>query len=321
LKRGAGVLGWAIVVVLGFVALMRLVSWDSLEPFIVLDALTLLVYLPAWVVGIAAAIGRRWWLALSALVIVVVQVVFLAPEFLAATPVPSWARQATTLKVFDANIDKSFRFETGYAQAIEDDHPDLVTLEEFTPGALYSMMTSGVLAGFPYRCAAPAPEALGFLIASKLRLTGCQVKTVMWDGQPAPYMVDATLSTPAGSVTVRVVHTLAPLPSYWHEWSAALAAINRSVSPGNDTRMLMVGDFNATWGNAGFVALVHKGLTDGAAARGDALDMTWPNGAVVPPFVRIDHVLTGSQLAVTEIATGPGFGSDHRYLLATVAIR
>ena len=49
--------------------------------------------------------------------------------------------------------------------------------------------------------------------------------------------------------------------------------------------------------------------------------MTWPNGALVPPFVRIDHVLTGTHLAVTQITTGPGSGSDHRYLLATIAIQ
>jgi len=41
----------------------------------------------------------------------------------------------------------------------------------------------------------------------------------------------------------------------------------------------------------------------------------------VPPFVRIDHVLTGTGLAVTQITAKPGFGSDHRYLLATVAVR
>jgi endonuclease/exonuclease/phosphatase (EEP) superfamily protein YafD len=85
--------------------------------------------------------------------------------------------------------------------------------------------------------------------------------------------------------------------------------------------MLMVGDFNATWGNAGFVALLHDGLIDGAAARGHALEMTWPNGAIVPAFVRIDHVLTGAHLAVTSIASEPGFGSDHRYLIATVAVQ
>jgi endonuclease/exonuclease/phosphatase (EEP) superfamily protein YafD len=83
----------------------------------------------------------------------------------------------------------------------------------------------------------------------------------------------------------------------------------------------MVGDFNATWDNRGFAALLDDGLTDAAAARGKAIDMTWPNGALIPPFVRIDHLLTGANLAATAIATGPGFGSDHRYLTATVAVR
>ena len=96
----------------------------------------------------------------------------------------------------------------------------------------------------------------------------------------------------------------------------ALADVGQSVRASGDSLMLMVGDFNATWGNKGFVALLH----DGVAARGKATDMTWPNSAVVPPFVRIDHVLTGARLAVTQIAAKPGFGSDHRYLVATVAI-
>ena len=165
------------------------------------------------------------------------------------------------------------------------------------------------------------PGATGFLIASRLRLTGCQVRTVLWDGSWTPYMVQATLWPPGGPVAVRLVHTLAPFPAYWREWSAALAAVDRSVRASGDSHMLMVGDFNATWGNSGFAALLHDGLTDGAAARGQATGMTWPNGAVVPPFVRIDHLLTGPHLAVTRIAAKPGFGSDHRYLVATVAIQ
>ena len=132
-------------------------------------------------------------------------------------------------------------------------------------------------------------------------------------------MVEATLWSQGGPVALRLVHTLAPFPVSWREWSAALAAFGRSVRASGDSRMLMVGDFNATWGNSGFVGLLRNGLSDGAAARGKAADMTWPNGAVVPPFVRIDHVLTGARLAVTEIAAKQGFGSDHRYLVAAVA--
>ena len=321
MRVGLLVVGWLVVAGLGLVALLRLVAWDSAELLIVLDALTLVVYLPAWVVAAGALIARRWWLAAAAAVIIAAQLTFTLPELLAAAPVPVWARHAPVVRVFDANIDKSLRFEAGYVRAIEADRPDLLTFEEFTPPALQSMTASGVLASFPYRCAAPAYGATGFLIASRLRLTGCQVRTVWWEGQWTPYMVEATLWSPGGPVDLRLVHTLAPLPAYWREWSAALAAVGRSVRASGDSRMLMAGDFNATWGNSGFVALLHDGLTDAAAARGEATDMTWPNGAVVPPFVRIDHVLTGERLAVTEITAKPGFGSDHRYLLATVAIR
>ena len=313
--------GWLIVAVLGLAALLRLVAWDSIEPLIVLDALTLTAYLPAWVVAIAALIARRWWLAAAAVVIVAAQLTFVLPELLAAAPVPAWARHAPVVRVFDANIDKSLHFEAGYVRAIEQDRPDLITLEEFTPPALQSMVASGVLARFPYRCVAPAYGATGFLIASRLRLTGCRIRTVWWDGLWTPYMVEATLWSRGAPIALRLVHTLAPFPAYWREWSATLADVDRSVLASGDSRMLMVGDFNATWGNSGFVALLHDGLSDGAAARGKAIDMTWPNGAVVPPFVRIDHVLTGTRLAVTEIAAKPGFGSDHRYLVAMVAIR
>ena len=314
--------GWLIVAVLGIVALLRLVAWDSAEPLIVLDALTPIVYLPAWGVAAGALIARRWWLAVAAAVIVTAQLAFVMPELSAAAPVPAWARHAPSVRVFDANVDKSLNFKAGYVRAIEQDRPDVITLEEFTPPALQSMVASGVLESFPYRCVAPARGADGFLIASRLRLTGCRVQIEIWDGNTwTPYMVEATLWSPGGPVALRLVHTLAPFSAYWREWSGALAAVSRSVRASGDSNMLMVGDFNATWGNSGFVALMHDGLTDAAAARGKATGMTWPDGAIVPPFVRIDHVLTGARLAVTGIAALPGFGSDHRYLVATVAIR
>lgn len=318
---GLLVVGWSIVAVLGLVALLRLVAWDSVEPLIVLNALNPIVYLPAWGVIAGALVARRWWLAAAAAVIIAAQVAFVGPELSAATPVPTWARHAPVVRVFDANVDKSLQFQAGYVRAIEQDRPDVVTLEEFTPPALQSMAASGMLVRFPYRCVAPTIGATGFLIASRLRLTNCQVRTVLWDGYRMQYMVEATLWSPGGPVALRVVHTLAPLPAYWREWTAALAAVDQSVRADGASNMLIIGDFNATWGNKEFVALLHDGLTDGAAARGKAIDMTWPNGAVVPPFARIDHLLTGARLTVTEIAAKPGFGSDHRFLVASVAIR
>lgn len=320
-RAGLLAAGWLIVAVLGLLALLRVVAWDSIEPLIVLDSLTLVLYLPSWVVAAGALIARRWWLAAAAIVVVAAHVAFVAPELSAAAPVPAWAQHAPVVRVLDVNIDKASHFDTGYRKVIESDRPDLITFEEFTPANLRSMTASGVLASFPYRCLAPADGATGFLIASRLRLTGCKVRSVFVYGQWNPYLVEATVWSPGGPVALRVVHPIAPFLAYWREWTAALAAVSQSVRASGASNMLMIGDFNATWGNQKFVALLDDGLTDGAAARGKAAAMTWPSGALVPPFARIDHVLTGTRMAVTGISAEPGFGTDHRYLVATVAIR
>jgi len=117
-RVGLLVAAWSTVAVLGFVALLRLVAWDSAEPLIVLDALTQIVYLPAWIVAAGALIARRWWLAAAAGVIVAAQVAFVLPELLAAAPLPAWARHAPVVRVFDANIDTSLHFQAGYVRAI-----------------------------------------------------------------------------------------------------------------------------------------------------------------------------------------------------------
>jgi endonuclease/exonuclease/phosphatase (EEP) superfamily protein YafD len=207
-------------------------------------------------VAAGALIARRWWLAAAAVVVVAAQVAFAAPELSAASPVPAWAQQSPSARVFDANLDSSLVFHAGYVRAIEHDRPDLITLEEFTPQALQSMTASGVLAAFPYRCTAPTPGATGFLIASRQRLAGCQVRTLRWDGYSAPYMVEATWQSPGGPVALRLVHPLAPFPAYWREWTAALAAVGQSIRASGTTGMLMVGDFNATWDSRQFAALL-----------------------------------------------------------------
>lgn len=49
--------------------------------------------------------------------------------------------------------------------------------------------------------------------------------------------------------------------------------------------------------------------------------MTWPRDrGVLPALVRIDHVLTSDQVVVTRITAGAGAGSDHRPLIADVAL-
>ena len=336
---------------------LRMVAWDAASPLVIANALTPELYLPAWLVAAVALARRHRALGVVALVVVAGQVALMVPEITAAGPVPAWAAHAPTLRVLDANVFEGNPTMAGYGRAIAADHPDLVTLQETSAGDLAQLRRSGALAGLPHRVELARRGSAAMVVASRYPLGPTTVRTVRGD----PYVLQTSVLLPSGTVDLWVVHTVAPVPSTWRVWSDELADLHRlvvarqrSVTPsgatpggtaaGNGTarapgagaaaarqgagaqlaagRLLIVGDFNATWQNLGFRRLLGGGLTDGAAARAHAFDMTWSQTMpVLPPLVRIDHVLTGAGLTVTRISTGAGPGSDHRLLRATVAVR
>jgi endonuclease/exonuclease/phosphatase (EEP) superfamily protein YafD len=310
------VLGWVVVGALALVAFMRIVAWDRFRVFALLDAATLFVYLPAWPVTVVAFVRRRWLLGALGLAVVVAQILFVLPELTAAQPLPADARGAPTLRLFDANVYADNPDMSGYAEQIIADHPDLVTLEEASPYDEQQLQFDGALDNLPYRTGVAIFGPQGFVIASRYPLGPRSVAKV--DGYP--YLVRTTVELPSGPVPLWVVHTSAPVSSDFGLWRAELDGVAHLLAQVRPHHVLVVGDFNATWGNQGFHAVLDTGLTDGAAARGDALSMTWSQKMIVPPLLRIDHVLTGTGLAVTTIATHPGPGSDHRDLTATMAV-
>lgn len=308
---------WMIIAVLMLVAAMRLFAWDAFEPFAVLNTVTGLVYLPAWIVALVAVIGRRFALALAAVAIVVLQIVFMAPELTASEALPAWATRAPTLHLLDANVYDSNPSMAGYALQILATHPDLVTMEEANPYDVSQLVKAGAFRGLPYTIEIKRYDPFAFLVASKYPVTGTQVVSLYG----RPLIVKTTIHQPSGPVRLWVVHTVAPLPISFSQWQGQLSTIHQQVKLRGTTGLLMVGDFNSTWGNKGFRGVLAEGLTDGAAARGEPFDMTWSQiKQPLPTLVRIDHVLTGPNLAVTAIHSGPGPGSDHRDLAASIAI-
>ncbi len=137
-----------------------------------------------------------------------------------------------------------------------------------------------------------------------------------------PLIVKMTVQLPTGPQPLWVVHTTAPVPASFSMWKGEVADINQQLRLRGAAGLLLVGDFNSTWGNKGFRQILAAGMTDGAAARARPFQMTWSQTKpIIPPLVRIDHVLTGSGVAVTTIGTDNGPGSDHRDVQATVAFR
>jgi endonuclease/exonuclease/phosphatase (EEP) superfamily protein YafD len=308
---------WIVVILLATLAAFRLFFWDDLEPFAVLNCVTAFVYIPAWIVLVLAAVSRRFLLAACALVIVTAQIAFLLPELTAAHPVPAWTTVAPTLHLFDANVYNENRSMAGYAREISAVRPQLLTMEESGPSDVAQLNRAGALGGLPYRFEVKRADPFAFFVASRYPLAGTRVVNLYG----RPLVVETTLELPAGPQPVWVVHTIAPLPVSFRQWNGQLLAIGRLLRSRGPADLLIVGDFNATWNNRGFRGILDAGVTDGAAARGKVFDMTWSQTKLfLPPLVRIDHVLTGPGLAVTQIRTDNGPGSDHRDLIATVAI-
>jgi len=309
---------WAVVGSLALVAVMRLVAWDRFEPFAVLDTVTLFVFLPAWPIALVAAFGRRPVLAGCAVLVTIVQVVSVMPEFTAAQPVPAWATTTPTFRLLDANVFSDNRSMAGYVHQIRATHPDVVTLEEAGRDDVTQLRKGGALAGLPFQFDVPGTGPFVFFIASRYRLSGSKV---VYFHENA-LIVETVLTLPSGPQPLWVVHTIAPLPVSFDQWKGQLTEIHRLLAARGTGHLLVVGDFNSTWGNKGFRQILDTGLVDAGAARGQPLAMTWSQTmALLPPVVRIDHLLTGSGVAVVGIRTEAGPGSDHRDLVAMVASR
>jgi endonuclease/exonuclease/phosphatase (EEP) superfamily protein YafD len=312
------IIGWIVTAGLAVLALLRVVAWDDLEPLAVLNAGTVVVYLPVWVVALVALVGRRFVLAGVAVLVVAAQISFLLPELTATESLPQWAARAPSIRLLDANVYEKNPSMADYAKQIKAYKPQLLTMEEaITPDAT-QLQSAGALAGLPHRLELKRFDSKAFLIASKYPLSGGNV--VYYDYQPL--IVQTTVHLPSGTFSLWVVHTSAPIPGSYVQWKGSLAYVAKLVAARGISNLLVVGDFNATWNNRGFRSILTTGLIDGAAARGDAFAMTWSQKlGPLPPLVRIDHVLTGTGVTVTKIATGDGPGSDHRDEMATVAIK
>ncbi len=311
------VLGWLVVVVLGSVVLARAIAWDRWQIFANLDSAIEMLFLPAWVVLTAAGAGRRWWLAGAAALICAAQVDYVAPEILASSPIPAAVRAEPSFKLFDANVQLDNYSMAGYIAQLRAYHPDVLTIEESQPDDLWQFESAGVLKSLPYRFTIPCCGSRGFIVASRYPLGHVTVSSV----DRLVYLVKMKLELPSRTIDFWVVHTTAPVNPNWNDWNEELNGVYRQLVKDHPRPLLMAGDFNATWGNRGFRAILSTGLTDAAAARGQPFAFTWSQEfPLLPPLIRIDHVLTAGAVTVTSIATHAGPGSEHRDITATVAV-
>ncbi len=118
------------------------------------------------------------------------------------------------------------------------------------------------------------------------------------------------------------VHPVAPTePDLWAADHRAILA--QAVASDAD---LVVGDLNATADHDVMRELDAAGFRDAGEEANEGWQPTWPANHVgvfplLPPLVRIDHVLIGDSLASLGTRTVDIDGTDHLAVVATVARR
>ncbi|GAB2917933.1 endonuclease/exonuclease/phosphatase family protein [Micromonospora polyrhachis] len=294
-------------------AALRITGFDR-GPLVPLLAFT--PYVAGWtVVPVALALAlRRWWAAGVAVLTAVALIGVVAPRALADNdPLPG----GSTLRVLTANLLVGVADPAAVVELVRAHRVDVLAVQEFTPEAQAALDRHGLADLLPHRQLNAEVGSPGSGLYARFPLSAGGTRTND-GGFTQAY---ATVHMPdAPAVLVESAHPCAP---YEHQqlrcWHTDLDRQPRATPDG--PLRILAGDFNATLDHAPLRALLDTGYVDAAAAAGVGLTGTWGpyDGDFIPP-VAIDHVLVDRRIGVRAASVHPLPGSDHRALLAELAL-
>lgn len=318
-RRIAVVSGWAVVLLLGAVALLRVVAHDAFHPLILVNGFTTYLYLPAYGVLVMALCLRRRALTGVAAVLVAAHVSWCSPGALRAAPLPPEAFSAPRLRIMSANLLMSNPDTDGIVDEVLAEDPDVLVVQELSAHWQAALEAGELGRRLPYHVAEARETPFGVGIYSRRPLEDADV----WYAWGAPV---ARATVRVGGIPVRLydVHPLPPLHAAWiTNWSEALEAMRGEVAGERerhpDRALVVAGDFNMTRHARWFGRFTDLGLRDAHEDRGRGLANTWPNGMLRVPPIRLDHVLLSPEVACLSVHEGRGRGSDHRPIVAELA--
>ncbi len=303
---------WIAAIPFAAWAVVRLFGLDGGYPAEAMMPFTPYVAAAAVVaVALAMALRRPAAAALAALAAICLGAAVLPREFGDGT-VSAAGRQ--TLSVLAANVHEGGASPAGLIHLVDELHPDVLTIEEYTPRFGRELAAAGLGSRLRYHVLDPAPRAAGTAIFSRYRLRRLPTADFVFK------MARARADLPGGRrLRIVAVHPIPPRHSAWvGEWEEVLSTL---PSGGQGTPWLLAGDFNATFDQAPFRELVGEGYRDAGEVAGKGLDSTFPaDGGLFPPPITIDHILADERFGIVEYKVEPLPGSDHRAIFAKLAL-
>ncbi|PRY60615.1 endonuclease/exonuclease/phosphatase family protein [Glycomyces artemisiae] len=305
----AGVVAYTLIRVLGLETGWVLVTTVAFVPYFVLAAVV--------AAGVQAAV--RHWAALAVTgAAVIALAVVLVPRMSADEQPAAGGAEFTVMSV---NLYVGQTDLGKVVDLVAEHRPDLLSVQELTPGAAEGLAELGLEELLPYSILEPDGLAVGTGLYAAHPLE--RIETVGRDG--IFYQIGAEVDLGGEAVRFMAVHTAAPAtPERIPLWEDDFEQMPR---PDGGAPWVLAGDFNATLDHDNLRGLLADGYTDAADATGEGLTPTWRpieggylNGIVRPPAVTLDHVLAEDGLAVLDYAVLGKDGSDHAPVLATLRL-
>ncbi len=297
----AGLLLGLLLASLWVATLLRWVDISGPWTLVAAQAVRWVVAIVALAVLVVCVVGRQRAVGVAAALLVLVHLAIAAPSFV---PGPATAPGEDDLVVMAANVELGGADLDVLAAAVREQDVDVLVLLELTDDAVDRLDDAGLADLLPEQRLEPAPGPAGSGVLSRYPLDPQDVAPSRF-AQPA-----VEVATPQGPVLLRAAHPTPPVrfPALWHRELGELAgwAIG---SREQDAPIVLAGDLNAGSDHPAFRRLTEV-LTDAHEERGQGWVRTWPQGAIVPPFVQLDHVLVRG-LRVVDAGTVVVPDTDH----------
>ena len=304
---------WALAAALLSLVVLQFVAHDDMRLLALLNAQTVWVFLPAYLLASAALCFRRWGLAVVAAAVVVFHATSLVGSIGDAAPISRAAREAPSLRVVSANVyDKNERRDDMVRELLESD-ADILLVQEVTRRWDAIFEEAGFADRYPYWISEPAAGTGGQAVFSRLPFEDTEVTySEFWP------TIGVTVDVGGTPVHLVNVHLIGPAHGIDAHRRTARALESRLEAV--PELRIVGGDFNATPYNETMHRFADLGLDSAHERRGRGLATTWPNGLALSPPIRLDHVLVDDGITVLHVEELRGSGSDHAPVLADLAI-
>jgi endonuclease/exonuclease/phosphatase family metal-dependent hydrolase len=304
---------WASIAIgVAWVAI-RLLGLERGFPLVPLIAYTPYAALAMILVLALALLLRHWIAAAAAAAVLAGFAVSVLPRAVLDGDRPD--ASGPTLTLMTANLMLGQADPERIVELVREHGVDVLSVQELTPEADAALRRAGLAQSLPEGELTPIPGSSGAGIYSRLPLLGLAEIEQVEGGFVTPR---ALVRVPGGgALEVVSAHPRPPTRYEVDTWQEALERLP-PADPGGRLRALL-GDFNATIDHEELRDLLSTGYTDAAAATGSGLIATWPADGFPPP-VTIDHALVDSRIEVLETSVHDLPGSDHRAVVAEVAM-